>query len=148
LDLLCISVTDCINTILLNVYKVVIVCLFVGLYFFHGYSNFSIPSLEIIEYCGPDQLIEREKYYIKLLYSAYNIVKDLTAPPMSGQTHSEVTRQKISWWSHMLLRKSSILVVLRQDIQKSKERSALKKKRKALSRNRSIWFKRKYYDYL
>ena len=58
----------------------------------HGTSNF---SLEILEYCSPDKCIEREKYYIDL-GSEYNIVKDPTLPPMSGRTHSEKTKIKIS----------------------------------------------------
>ena len=32
------------------------------------------------------------KYYIDLLGSEYNIVKDHTLPPMSGRTHSDATK--------------------------------------------------------
>jgi len=55
----------------------------------HGNSSF---SLEIIEYCEPSELLIREKYYIDLLGSEYNIVKDPTIPPMSGRTHSDATK--------------------------------------------------------
>jgi hypothetical protein len=67
----------------------------------HGHSNFSRlprwlrPRVEIIEYCEPSELLIREKYYIDL-GSEYNIVKDPTLPPMSGRTHSDETKQKIS----------------------------------------------------
>ena len=58
----------------------------------NGYSNF---SLTILEYCEPEQCLEREKYYI-YLGAEYNIVKDPTIPPMSGRTHSEETKQILS----------------------------------------------------
>jgi group I intron endonuclease len=58
----------------------------------HGYSNF---SLEILEYCEPEKLLIREKYYIDL-GSDYNIIKDPTLPPMSGRKHSEKTKQIMS----------------------------------------------------
>ena len=38
----------------------------------YGYSNF---SLEIIEYCEPNLLMEREQYYIGILKPEYNIKK-------------------------------------------------------------------------
>jgi len=38
----------------------------------HGYDNF---SLDILEYCEVDILIEREQYYIDILYPKYNILK-------------------------------------------------------------------------
>jgi hypothetical protein len=37
----------------------------------HGHSNF---SLEIIEYCGPSDLISREQYYLDLLKPEYNLL--------------------------------------------------------------------------
>jgi len=58
----------------------------------HGHSNF---SLTIIEYCEPEKLLIREKYYIDL-GAEYNIVQDPTLPPMSGRTHSEETKQILS----------------------------------------------------
>jgi group I intron endonuclease len=36
----------------------------------YGYSNF---TLDILEYCELDVLIEREEYYINLLKPEYNI---------------------------------------------------------------------------
>jgi group I intron endonuclease len=59
----------------------------------HGYDNF---SLTIIEYCDKEKCIEREKYYINLLGTEYNTVKDPTIPPMSGRKHSEESKTKIS----------------------------------------------------
>jgi len=59
----------------------------------HGYSNF---SLIILEYCEPAKCIEREKYYIDLLGSEYNIFKNPTLPPMSGRNHSEETKTIMS----------------------------------------------------
>jgi len=38
----------------------------------YGYSNF---KLDIIEYCNPNILIEREQYYFDLLKPEYNILK-------------------------------------------------------------------------
>jgi group I intron endonuclease len=38
----------------------------------HGYSNF---TLEILEYCEPEQNIEREQYYLDLFKPEYNILK-------------------------------------------------------------------------
>lgn len=38
----------------------------------HGFENF---TLEILEYCEPSVLIEREQYYIDLLSPEYNILK-------------------------------------------------------------------------
>ena len=58
----------------------------------HGYSNF---SLTIIEYCEVAELLIREKHYWDLFNPDYNIAKDPTAP-MSGRTHYDKTKQKIS----------------------------------------------------
>ena len=52
----------------------------------YDYSNF---SLTIIEYCEPSELKKREKHFIKLLNSAYNLIKNSTASPMSGRKHTE-----------------------------------------------------------
>jgi len=38
----------------------------------HGYSNF---KLEILEYCGIKELLEREQYYLDNLTLQYNTVK-------------------------------------------------------------------------
>jgi group I intron endonuclease len=58
----------------------------------HGYPNF---SLSILEYCKPYKCLEREDYYLKLLNPEYNISLNPSAP-MSGRTHSDESRQKIS----------------------------------------------------
>ena len=57
----------------------------------HGYSNF---SLDILEYCKPNVLIEREQYYIDILKPAYNILKN--AGSHLGSKQSEETKQLIS----------------------------------------------------
>ena len=54
----------------------------------YGLNNF---SLEILEYCEPDKLLIREKYYIDL-GAEYNIIKNPTIPPMSGRQHSNETK--------------------------------------------------------
>jgi group I intron endonuclease len=58
----------------------------------HGYSNF---SLTILEYCEVAELLIREKHYWDIFNPEYNIAQDLTAP-MSGRTHSDDTKTKIS----------------------------------------------------
>ena len=37
----------------------------------YGYSNF---TLEIIEYCEPSDVIDREQFYLDLLQPEYNIL--------------------------------------------------------------------------
>jgi group I intron endonuclease len=56
----------------------------------HGYSNFTRRpgATEILEYCDPDKLLEREKYYFELLKPEYNICKE-PASPILGRNHSE-----------------------------------------------------------
>jgi len=77
----------------------------------YGYSSF---SLEILEYCEPSKVIEREQFYLNLLSPTYNILKiagsrlgsrlsDKTKEllrlvnlgenhPMFGKNHSEETK--------------------------------------------------------
>jgi group I intron endonuclease len=57
----------------------------------HGYINF---SLDIIEYCDKNLLIEREQYYLDNLKPEYNILK--TANSRLGSKQSEATKIKIS----------------------------------------------------
>ena len=57
----------------------------------YGYSNF---SLEILEYCKPDNVIEREQYYLDLLKPEYNILK--TAGSCLGLNHSQETKRKLA----------------------------------------------------
>lgn len=50
----------------------------------YGYSNF---SLEVLEYCSPNKLLEREKYYFELFKPEYNISQE-PGSPMLGRNHS------------------------------------------------------------
>jgi group I intron endonuclease len=50
--------------------------------------------LEILEYCDPLDVVEREQYYIDLLRPKYNILK--TAGSRLGHKHWEETKDKIS----------------------------------------------------
>jgi group I intron endonuclease len=54
-------------------------------------SNFSI---EVLEYCPIEQLIEREQFYLDTLNPEYNI-HPITGSPL-GLKHSEETKKKIS----------------------------------------------------
>ena len=55
----------------------------------HGYSNF---KLEILEYCAPEECIEREQYYIDTLKPEYNILN--VAGSTLGYKHTEETLAK------------------------------------------------------
>lgn len=57
----------------------------------HGYSNF---TLDILEYCGSSEALQREQYYIDLLKPRYNIL--LIAGSRLGSKHSEEVKAKIS----------------------------------------------------
>lgn len=57
----------------------------------HGMSNF---SLAIIEYCQPEQCLEREDFYISSLEPEYNIL--LKAGSSLGYKHSLETRKRMS----------------------------------------------------
>jgi group I intron endonuclease len=57
----------------------------------YGHSNF---KLEILEYCDPEKLLAREKYYFKLLLPEYNILKEPGS--LLGFKHSESTLTKMS----------------------------------------------------
>jgi group I intron endonuclease len=56
----------------------------------HGFDNF---TLEILEYCEPSVLIEREQYWIDLLKPEYNILK--TAGSRLGAKHTLEAIDKI-----------------------------------------------------
>lgn len=58
----------------------------------YGYSKF---KLEILEYCEPSKLLEREKYFIDLLSPEYNISLNPSSLFL-GQKHSPEARQKMS----------------------------------------------------
>jgi group I intron endonuclease len=55
-----------------------------------GYSGF---KLEILEYCDPKDVIEREQYYIDLLKPEYNVLK--VAGSLYGHKHTKETINKI-----------------------------------------------------
>jgi group I intron endonuclease len=57
----------------------------------YGYGNF---TLDILEYCDVDILIEREQYYLDLLEPEYNILK--AANSRIGSKHSLKTRALMS----------------------------------------------------
>lgn len=57
----------------------------------YGYSKF---SLDILEYCEPNILIEREQYYMDILKPEYNILK--IAGSRLGNKPSEKTKKLIS----------------------------------------------------
>jgi len=59
----------------------------------HGHENF---SLTILKYYEPEKCIEREKYYIYLFGSEYNIIKNPTIPPMSGLLIRNATKKILS----------------------------------------------------
>jgi len=56
----------------------------------YGYSAF---SLEILEYCEPSKVIEREQFYIDLLNPTYNLLKVAGSP--LGRKHSPETIVKL-----------------------------------------------------
>lgn len=57
----------------------------------YGYSKFSV---EILEYCDPKILIEREQYYIDIIKPEYNMLK--VAGSSRGYKMLESTKLKIS----------------------------------------------------
>ena len=56
----------------------------------YGYSSF---SLEILEYCDPSSVIEREQYYIDLLKPEYNILQ--VAGSLFGYKHTPESLEKM-----------------------------------------------------
>jgi len=56
----------------------------------HGYSNF---KLDILEYCDPSNILEREQYYLDNLYLEYNTLK--VAGSRLGVKHSVYTKERI-----------------------------------------------------
>jgi group I intron endonuclease len=57
-------------------------------------SRYSSFSLEILEYCSPSDVIQREQFFIYTLQSEYNILK--IAGSSLGYKHGEETRAKLS----------------------------------------------------
>lgn len=76
----------------------------------YGYSEF---SLEILEYCSKEDVIDREQFYLDSFRSEYNILK--IAGSRLGTKQSEETKAKIS--SSLTGRKTS-------EITKSKQKAA------------------------
>jgi group I intron endonuclease len=68
----------------------------------HGYSNF---TLEILEYCDPAVIIQREQHYINSLYPKYNILK--IAGSSQGYKHDDGAKAKISA-AHLGIQKSAL----------------------------------------
>lgn len=58
--------------------------------FKYGYSSF---RLEILEYCDPSSIIEREQYYIDLLKPEYNILQ--VAGSLFGYKHTPESLEKM-----------------------------------------------------
>jgi len=56
----------------------------------YGFANF---SLEILEYCGTEELLKREQHYLELLKPQYNILEK--AGNISGYKHTEETLAKL-----------------------------------------------------
>jgi group I intron endonuclease len=61
----------------------------------HGYANF---SLDILEYCDRNLLIEREQYYLDNLKPEYNILN--IANSRLGSKQSEATKISLSKGKH------------------------------------------------
>ena len=57
----------------------------------YGYSSF---KLEILEFCQPSVIIEREQYYIDILSPEYNILK--LAGSLFGYKHTIESIEKMS----------------------------------------------------
>ena len=57
----------------------------------YGYAEF---RLEILEFCSPELLIEREQFYFDTLIPEYNILKIAGSP--IGYRHSEASKKLIS----------------------------------------------------
>jgi len=56
----------------------------------YGFSSF---TLEILEYCDKDNVLEREQYYLDLIKPEYNIVK--TAGSTTGYKHTPESLEKM-----------------------------------------------------
>lgn len=57
----------------------------------HKHSKF---SLEILEYCPKEKLLEREQYFIDLFLPKYNLLKEAGSP--LGRVTTEETKAKLS----------------------------------------------------
>ena len=77
----------------------------------YGYSKFSV---EILEYCDPNILIEREQYYIDLLKPEYNMLK--VAGSSRGYKILESTKNKISLSKLGIKHKAETLIKIRKHL--------------------------------
>jgi len=89
----------------------------------HGYYKF---SLEILEYCSPSIVIEREQYYIDLYKPEYNTLK--VAGSSLGHKTLEATKAKISAAKLGVKPSSETLIKLRMHLAKFNLSKALKVK--------------------
>lgn len=74
----------------------------------NGYSNF---NLEILEYCDPENLIEREQYYIDFFKPEYNILK--FAKSSKGYKHSENALKKLRVHLEKLNKEKGFMVTVK-----------------------------------
>jgi len=75
----------------------------------YGYSSF---KLEILEYCDPSSVIEREQYFIDLLKPEYNILK--VAGSFFGYKHTPESLEKMTCREIALNRSEETKAKLRQ----------------------------------
>lgn len=99
----------------------------------YGYSKF---SLEILEYCSPEIVIEREQYYIDLYKPEYNILK--VAGSSLGRKTLEATKAKISAAKLGVKPSSEALIKLRAHLAELNLSKALKVKVLDLVTNETI----------
>lgn len=90
----------------------------------NGYSNF---SLEILEYCSPENKFLREQYYMDLLKPDYNVLK--TAGSFLGFKHSEETIKKFRIQSVKQLEQLKILNSRPESIERLLQMNKAKSKR-------------------
>lgn len=94
----------------------------------YGYTKFSV---EILEYCDPSVLIEREQYYIDLLKPEYNLLKlagSSIPPPVGvrGYKILESTKTKISQSKTGIKHKAETLIKLRKHLAEFNKSKSLK----------------------
>ena len=100
----------------------------------HGHSNF---IFEIIEYCEPDKVLEREQYYLDNFDFDYNILEK--ADSILGYKHTEETLSKMKGRTNALGYKHNL-----ETIAKLKELSTNKKHSiEAKDKMKEIWAQRR-----
>ena len=86
------------------------------------YNGYSLFSLEVLEYCAPEKVIEREQYYLDLLKPEYNILK--TAGSLLGYKHPEGGKTK-NWTPERKADRRKRLIVLntsKEQTERARER--------------------------